>query len=86
MSSAPTVVLQVPQTTSAWLCILVPSVLFALLAPGSLLRIPPAQIGPNRGKVFTPGAVDWKSVIIHTIIFAFVLWLLRALIPAFRCC
>jgi hypothetical protein len=82
--SAPTVVLQVPQTTSAWLQILVPSLLFALLAPGSVFRIPPAKIGPYRGQWFAPGAVDWKQVIVHTIIFAIVLWLVRALIPGMQ--
>lgn len=82
----PTIVFAVPQTTSQWLCILVPALLFALLAPGGLLHIPPPQVGPYKGQIFTPGALDWRAIIVHTLVFGFIYWLLITIFPQIRCC
>ena len=76
--------LQLPKTTSGWLSILVPSLLFAALAPGGILSIPPAQLGPNKGKIFTFDTANWTMIIVHTLVFALLWWLLRALFPTLR--
>lgn len=80
----PSISFQLPSTTSSWLALLVPSFLFAILAPGGFLRIPPAEFGPNKGKIFTFGSAEWTSILVHTVVFAILLWILRALFPSIR--
>lgn len=62
--------------------ILIPSLLFALLAPGSILHIPPPDKGQYKGQIYTPGLINWQAVLVHTLIFALVLYLLRTFFPS----
>jgi hypothetical protein len=82
--SNPQITFALPQTTSGWLAVLVPSLLFAALAPGGFLSIPPARMGPNKGEIFTFETANWTMILTHTLVFALILWLLRALFPALR--
>jgi hypothetical protein len=52
--------------------ILVPLVLFVLLAPGVLLTLPPGSKG-----IFMSGQTSGTAVIVHTIVFAIVFAMLR---------
>ena len=81
----PQITLALPKTTTGWLAILVPSLLFAALAPGGFLSIPPAKFGPNKGEIFTFDTANWTMILTHTLVFALIWWLLRALFPTLRC-
>ena len=55
-----------------WMNIVVPMILFIILAPGLILSIPPTSNG-----LFATGEVNISSVIVHAIVFAVIYYFLR---------
>jgi len=62
--------------------VLVPALLFGLLSPGSFLHIPPKETGPYAGQYITPGLTDWRAVLVHTLVFALIYYLIRLVVPS----
>jgi hypothetical protein len=62
---------------------LVPFVLFAVLAPGFLLSIPPTapvDEAEGKAKLFRSGRVTVANTMVHAVVFSILLWLVRIMV------